>query len=730
MSSKRKSGNGATENVRVVVRVRPLSDAEQYAGDEEVMRIGADKATIQVMLPSDEDFAGNVRQTAKNFALDGCLDQSTTQAECFNSSGVKTLLDSALEGFSATVFAYGQTGSGKTYTMAGKEMASVTTDGIIPRSVRYIFDQVTARKGQVKYTIRASFLEIYNEMVRDLWNPSSGALSIREYPPGYWRGFYVEDLYIFECTNVDDMLFMLTEGMRHRAVGSHNLNKDSSRSHSMLTFYLESEEEVDSDPYVKFGKISFVDLAGSERLKETQGNDAYGGRSDFQATFRSRARMKGDEMLKETGNINKSLFTLGKVISALGDASKSAAPHYVPYRDSKLTKLLMDSLGGSSKALMFACCSPAGSYLEESLNTLQYAARTRNIQNKPAVQVDPHEELVRELRREMKMLKTQNSQLHYALQRCAQMSNVLEIRSIITDGLDAISSQGNLQLDDVGEQVSMGDDAARDGAGGGGGRGKPAARAASPDSRGRRATGRRRAGATGAPTGNVDHSHTPPRARAAGVALNVQPRSGSGGGRRTSRTGRDGVHQVQSAVELGGGSGRGRGRGYEGHDFGDDDWRAQDDHLDGPAAGGYGWNHRRDRSGSNANDAEDLLPDSLMDPAGSSDWKEEMDFEAREHYRQLGLVLYKATSQDEMAAAMVSLQQFEREQREAAAFRRASRGQQEDQEDPDQAFRKMAMVSSRCTPAYKASSLPRHLSACTLARMIASRWLRKRPECR
>jgi len=287
--------------VRVVVRIRPLSDQEHYAGDEEVIRIGADKAEVQVLLPSDEDFKGNVRQTAKKFALDGCLDQRCSQAQCFNESGVKALLDSALEGFSATVFAYGQTGSGKTYTMAGKDVASSSTDGIIPRSVRYIFDQVAARKGQVKYTIRASFLEIYNEAVRDLWNPSSAALSIREYPPGYWRGFYVEDLYIFECTNVDDMLFMLTEGMRHRAVGSHHLNKDSSRSHSMLTFYLESEEEVDSDPYVKFGKISFVDLAGSERLKETQVADEYGGRSDFQATFRSRARMKGDEMLKETG---------------------------------------------------------------------------------------------------------------------------------------------------------------------------------------------------------------------------------------------------------------------------------------------------------------------------------------------------------------------------------------------------------------------------------------------
>lgn len=184
-----------------------------------------------------------------------------------------------------------------------------------------------------------------------------------------------------------------------------------------LTFYIESEETVDSDPYIKFGKISFVDLAGSERLKDTQGEYA-GSQQDFQATFRSRARMKGDEMLKETGNINKSLFTLGKVISALGDASKSTAPHYVPYRDSKLTKLLMDSLGGSSKALMFACCSPAGSYLEETLNTLQYAARARNIMNKPAVQVDPHEELVRELRREMKTLQQSNGYLHDALERC------------------------------------------------------------------------------------------------------------------------------------------------------------------------------------------------------------------------------------------------------------------------------------------------------------------------
>ena len=294
----------------------------------------------------------------------------------------------------------GQTGSGKTYTMAGPmdcdwdSYAPGVFDGVIPRSIRYIFEQIAQKTG-TKFTIRASFLEIYNETVRDLWNPSSGNLSIREYPPGYWRGFYVEDLYIFECTDMDDMMFMLWEGMRHRAVGSHNLNKDSSRSHSMLTFYLESEEVEDGDPFVKFGKISFVDLAGSERLKETQSGDYV---RNFHSTFKNRNSMKGDEMLKETGQINKSLFTLGKVIKALGDAKGSAKANstgFVPYRDSKLTKLLMDSLGGSSKALMFACCSPASAYLEETLNTLQYAMRTRNIKNKPAVQVDPHEELVR-----------------------------------------------------------------------------------------------------------------------------------------------------------------------------------------------------------------------------------------------------------------------------------------------------------------------------------------------
>ena len=174
----------------------------------------------------------------------------------------------------------------------------------------------------------------------------------------------------FECTSKADLIAILHEGIKNRKTGSHKLNADSSRSHSILTVYLISDTEGD-DGYIfkKYGKISFVDLAGSERLKDSES--------------------KG-EMVKETGNINKSLFMLGKVISCLSDKNNPNNKH-IPYRDSKLTMLLMDSLGGSSKALMIACVSPSEIYSEETISTLNYATRTMNIKNKPVIQMDPKE---------------------------------------------------------------------------------------------------------------------------------------------------------------------------------------------------------------------------------------------------------------------------------------------------------------------------------------------------
>lgn len=170
---------------------------------------------------------------------------------------------------------------------------------------------------------------------------------------------------VVECTSIQDLIAVLHEGIKNRHQGSHELNKDSSRSHSILTVYLISEVEnkQENHIYKKYGKISFVDLAGSERLKESQSEGL---------------------MAKETGQINKSLFTLGKVISML--SSKDTAKlnqKYIPYRDSKLTMLLQDSLGGTSKALMIACVSPSETYVDETTSTLNYATRTMNIKNKP-----------------------------------------------------------------------------------------------------------------------------------------------------------------------------------------------------------------------------------------------------------------------------------------------------------------------------------------------------------
>jgi len=272
--------------------------------------------------------------------------------------------------------------------MAGEEKKlgvegwkSNNKDGIIPRSVDYMWSQMTYRNEQ--FYVKASFAEIYKEQIQDLLNPASGILHCR------WNvqnGFFVEDLTVVECTCKEDLIAVLHEGIKNRKTGSHNLNTDSSRSHSLLTIYLISETKNDNDIYKKYGKISFVDLAGSERLKETES--------------------KG-EMLKETGNINKSLFTLGKVISCLSDKRGYSGKH-IPYRDSKLTMLLMDSLGGSSKALMIACISPSDAYSDETLSTLNYATRTMNIKNKPVIKMDAKEQIKFNLKREVQLLLLQN----------------------------------------------------------------------------------------------------------------------------------------------------------------------------------------------------------------------------------------------------------------------------------------------------------------------------------
>lgn len=378
---------GAGEFVQVVARIRPMLQFELARGDDYCIKV-IDQQTLQL----------NKGAGVKSFRFNRVIDESASQSDVFHQSNCAKIINSALEGYSTTLFAYGQTGSGKTYTIAGNEeklskdvYVSDDTEGIIPRSVRYLWQQMAQR--QENFYIKASFMEIYNEQLNDLLDPSSEGL---QYRWNIQNGFFVEDLMVVDCANVNDMIAVLNQGMKHRRVGSHELNKDSSRSHSILTIYLVIELNNNGQVIRKMGKISFVDLAGSERLKESKSSGT---------------------MVKETQQINKSLFTLGKVISTLSD-KKNKNP-YIPYRDSKLTMLLMDSLGGKSKALMISCVSPSEVYYEETLNTLNYATRTMNVKNKPTIQMDDRSQAIYNLTKENELLKMENKFLREQLQRAA-----------------------------------------------------------------------------------------------------------------------------------------------------------------------------------------------------------------------------------------------------------------------------------------------------------------------
>ncbi|KAM7438087.1 Kinesin-related protein 12 [Porites harrisoni] len=379
----------ALDNVRVVARARPLNLSEKERGDKNIIK-----------LPENSNGAvwiDNSFGQIKPFTFNAAFGEETTQKEMFNECGIKHLVEMAVEGYSCTAFAYGQTGSGKTHTITGPLENSAVKErfipdpdmqGLIERSFHYMFELMESH-ADVEYTIRASYLEVYNEKIQDLLNPSRARDSL----PVRWardRGFCVENLFFVECDTVDDLIAVLEEGLHNRHVGSHMMNDHSSRSHSMLTVYIDIESNDSGDasgyPVVKHGKLSLVDLAGSERVKETK---SVGG------TF------------TESQNINKSLLTLGNCISALSDPRKKGG--HIPYRDSKLTKLLADSLGGDGITLMIACISPSSYVVQDTLNTLRYAHRAKRIKNKPVVHMDPKEKLILNLKREIKLLRTENA---------------------------------------------------------------------------------------------------------------------------------------------------------------------------------------------------------------------------------------------------------------------------------------------------------------------------------
>lgn len=294
------------------------------------------------------------------------------------------ILESVCEGYNGTIFAYGQTGAGKTHTMEGCADPP-ELKGIIPNSFKHIFEKIACDQNGTKtkkFLVRASYLEIYNEEIRDLLSRDpKNRLELRE---NVDNGVYVKDLKVVVVKSVAEIDRVMADGKKYRSVGSTLMNQTSSRSHSIFTIIVETSE-VDAqtgDTKIRVGKLNLVDLAGSERQSKTGAS--------------------GDR-LKEATKINLSLSALGNVISALVE-SKS---QHIPYRDSKLTRLLQDSLGGNTKTVMIANCGPADYNYDETLSTLRYANRAKDIKNKPKINEDPKDAMLRDLQEEVMLLRQQ-----------------------------------------------------------------------------------------------------------------------------------------------------------------------------------------------------------------------------------------------------------------------------------------------------------------------------------
>uniref|UniRef100_A0A8C5A680 Kinesin-like protein n=1 Tax=Gadus morhua TaxID=8049 RepID=A0A8C5A680_GADMO len=349
--------------VRVALRCRPLVPKELNEGCECCLTFSPGEPQVIV-------------GTEKAFTYDYVFDPMAEQEEVFTVA-VSPLLSGLFKGYHATVLAYGQTGSGKTFSMGGTYTSAQEDQpcvGVIPRVIQRIF-QEKDKGGSCDFTLTVSYLEIYNEDILDLLCPSKDkpAISIREDPK---EGIKIVGLTERVVRSAQEMVACLELGNSSRTVGSTAMNAESSRSHAIFTITLEQR----SDSMVS--KLHLVDLAGSERQKKT--------------------KAEGDR-LKEGISINRGLLALGNVISALGEESKKGT--HVPYRDSKVTRLLQDSLGGNSHTLMIACVSPADSNIEETINTLRYADRARKIKNKPIVNMDPRTAETQRLKQQVQELQ-------------------------------------------------------------------------------------------------------------------------------------------------------------------------------------------------------------------------------------------------------------------------------------------------------------------------------------
>ncbi|XP_037717737.1 kinesin-like protein KIF13B isoform X8 [Drosophila subpulchrella] len=378
----------SSDKIKVAVRVRPFNRREIELGTKCIVEMEKQQTILQNPPPLEKI----ERKQPKTFAFDHCFyslnpedNNFASQETVFDAVG-RGILDNAFQGYNACIFAYGQTGSGKSYTMMGSQESK----GIIPRLCDLLFSAIANKSTpELMYKVEVSYMEIYNEKVHDLLDPKPNkqSLKVREHNV---MGPYVDGLSQLAVTSYQDIDNLMTEGNKSRTVAATNMNAESSRSHAVFSVVLTQilTDQATGVSGEKVSRMSLVDLAGSERAVKT---GAVGDR------------------LKEGSNINKSLTTLGLVISKLADQSngkKSGNDKFVPYRDSVLTWLLKDNLGGNSRTVMVATISPSADNYEETLSTLRYADRAKRIVNHAVVNEDPNARIIRELRHEVETLRS------------------------------------------------------------------------------------------------------------------------------------------------------------------------------------------------------------------------------------------------------------------------------------------------------------------------------------
>ncbi|XP_049875980.1 kinesin-like protein unc-104 isoform X10 [Pectinophora gossypiella] len=375
-------------SVKVAVRVRPFNSREISRECKCIIEMSGNTTVIvnPKAPPGSKDSAKSFNFDFSYWSHNPSDPEFSSQVMVYKDIG-EEMLQHAFDGYNICIFAYGQTGAGKSYTMMGR--GEDCQEGIIPQICKDLFRRIRQTTSEdLKYSVEVSYMEIYCERVRDLLNPKNkGNLRVREHPA---LGPYVEDLSKLAVTSYQDIYDLIDEGNKARTVAATNMNETSSRSHAVFTiFFTQQRHDKTTDLMSeKVSKISLVDLAGSERADSTGA--------------------KGTR-LKEGANINKSLTTLGKVISALAEiaskSKKSKKADFIPYRDSVLTWLLRENLGGNSKTAMIAAISPADINYDETLSTLRYADRAKQIVCKAVVNEDANAKLIRELKEEILKLR-------------------------------------------------------------------------------------------------------------------------------------------------------------------------------------------------------------------------------------------------------------------------------------------------------------------------------------